>query len=120
MSSSALLNPRVASPTNALPLPSPPAAAGSVHRYQSVAGFMSSIWVAAVATPNRNPPFPASPASGPSVPNMTGVLLLPPSSPHAAPHNRNASRFTVAILARTVHYDRDGAHLPRPPRRRGS
>ena len=40
----------------------------AVNTYQSVFGFMSSICVAALATPNRQLPLPASPTSGPIVP----------------------------------------------------
>src|SRR5262245_59722965 len=43
---------------------------------------MSSICVAAVAAPNRNPPRPASPASGPIAPNVIGSVGAP-SSPQA-------------------------------------
>src|ERR1043166_3722549 len=47
---------------------------------------MSSIWVAAVATPNRKLPRPASPDSGPYAPNWIGPTSasLPPQAPRGS------------------------------------
>src|SRR6188472_3996543 len=102
-SSSAFEYPFTASPTN-VPLPNPPIAVGAVHTHQSVAVFMSSICVAAVAAPKRNPPLPASPASGPIVPNMMGSVGGA-SSPHAQ------RRHTPTRSARMGEHPNQNAQL---------
>jgi uncharacterized protein len=73
-------------------LPTPPCAVGSVHAYQSVAVFMSSIWVAAVATPNRHDPLPASP---PRLPIVEYPIAFAPSSP---PHATSTSVIAISLF----------------------
>src|ERR1041385_20155 len=110
MSSSAFVYPFAPSPTNAAPLPSPPSAVGFVKRYQSVLGFSSSICVAALAAPKRNPPLPELPERGPSSGKVVapdGESGLPDAGAASLPQPRSARDATIEtetnLTTKSVH-----------------
>src|ERR1041385_213214 len=61
---------------------------------------MSSIWVAAVAVPNRKLPRPPAPDSGPNEPNAIGGTSLLPPQPSIEPSTKATSGagFTPCIV----------------------
>src|SRR5262245_379756 len=62
-------------------MPRPPWSVGKVHTYQSVSGFWSSIWVAALDAPKRKLPFPDGSDVEPNGPNAISAGAAPPPPP---------------------------------------
>src|SRR5687767_369682 len=83
-----------------VPLPTPPIASGSVHTYQSTALLLSSICVAALATPKRNFPRPDVSASEP----IAGYSIVgPPPVGPSSPPQAHSARTTQTSFTKTAY-----------------